>query len=243
VSDLQKATNSERSNDQPAHLEGLALQCARGGQTLFRDFDFSLQAGTLLQIIGANGSGKTTLLKVLTGLMEASAGEVHWKGKNIRAALPEYHRELCYIGHSLGFKLELNSFENLAFTKVLNESDHSLTIEQALSHVGLAAVAGRTAKYLSAGQKRRLALARLLITPATLWLLDEPFSALDDGGRQMVEKMLAEHIAGGGMAVVTTHQEMNVRPVQTCRLEIANPADLADPVDLVDPVSERTRHV
>ncbi len=209
-----------RSGDNNAFwLEAVGLCCSRGGRVLFDDFGFRLEAGRLLQIEGVNGSGKTTLLKVLNGLMEPGAGVVRWSGTPINEDMPAYHSVLRYVGHTLGYKLELSAIENLSFASTIAGSKDLLTPHQALAYMGLTDYTDRLAKFLSAGQKRRLALARLLTGRAPLWLLDEPSVALDDGGRRIVEKMLAEHLERGGMAVITTHQHLDVTPSHTLRLQ------------------------
>lgn len=198
-----------------ACLEGVNIECRRGGRLLFSGFDFRLDAGAILQIEGANGCGKTSLLRILSGLMRASAGWVHWCGADIVEIRAEFHRNTSYVGHSPGIKDYLTPRENLAFTAGVTVRRSDQALNEALERVGLLGFEDVPARILSAGQRRRVALGRLLVSTAQLWLLDEPFAALDKSGKAMVEGLLGQHAGNGGMAVVTTHQAIDV----ACRVE------------------------
>jgi len=192
-------------------LDAEELAITRGDRALFEDLSFSLEPGHLLQVEGANGSGKTTLLRILSGLTRPAAGCVRWCGRPVERDLPAYFSDLSYVGHLPGVKEELTPLENLAFSHALGRARAAVTAEAALERVGLPEVCEEVpCRKLSAGQRRRVALARLLMTDARLWILDEPFTALDKGGRRMVEGLLAEHVAAGGMAVITTHHAMDL---------------------------------
>lgn len=192
-------------------LEASSLDCLRGGRTLFRGLSFSLKGGELLRIAGANGSGKTSLLKVLCGLLAPDAGEVNWKGTPIRQLREDYSRHLVYLGHAPAVKDDLTAAENLTIACTLAGRKASPEqAKEALESYGLPASAVPVRR-LSQGQRRRAALARLLLcTAAPLWLLDEPFAALDAAAARFTEQIIANHVAQGGAVVYTTHQEANI---------------------------------
>jgi len=192
-------------------LEVVDLVCERGERRLFQDLSFTLSAGELLYVHGPNGSGKTTLLRTLCGLAMPEAGEVRWKGQNIRRLDEEYHREMAYVGHLNGVKDELTAFENLRVVGRLNgvAASEERALE-ALRRLELTACAELPGKVLSQGQKRRVALARLLLAPMALWIMDEPFNALDVKAVGMIQGVLSEHLDNGGMVVLTTHQEVEI---------------------------------
>ena len=178
---------------------------------LFGDLNFSIESGQVLQVEGHNGSGKTTLLRTLCGLALPSNGEVRWCGQNIRKAQTDYFAELSYVGHYAGVKDELTALENLAMARAMSTSREGVGAEDALQRLGLPVECEDVpCRNLSAGQKRRVALARLLVTDTRLWVMDEPFTALDVAGRRTVEEMLSEHSGRGGIAVITTHHAVSL---------------------------------
>jgi heme exporter protein A len=177
----------------------------RHDRTLFDALSFTLNDGEILQVEGANGSGKTSLLRMLCGLVQPDEGMILWDGADIGEDRAEFLTEALYIGHAHGVKEELTPRENLRFAQALGPAGHTST-EAALARVGLYGYEDVPARMLSAGQRRRVALARLLVRAARLWVLDEPFTALDRVGRELVETLLAAHIERGGLAVLTTHQ-------------------------------------
>jgi heme exporter protein A len=193
-------------------LEARVLEVARGGATLFSGVAFKLAPGALLRVSGANGSGKTSLLRVLCGLAQPSAGEVLWNGASIRVLREEYWKHLVYIGHANGLKDELTVAENLASAGALAGLDAVPgRVQAAIRQFGLAGRERLPVKLLSQGQRRRAALARLALSEATpLWILDEPFAALDAGAVEQVQSAAAAHLARGGMVVLTTHQEARI---------------------------------
>lgn len=193
-------------------LEARDLAATRGDNTLFSRLAFTLEPGALLRVTGANGSGKTSLLRALCGLLLPTAGEVLWNGANVRALREEYWRNLAYIGHADGLKGDLSVAENLAFACALAGLDVSFPrMEAAVEALGLAGRERLPARALSQGQRRRTALARLAVSESQpLWILDEPFAALDAEAVKTVESLVSAHLARGGMVVLTTHQAARI---------------------------------
>lgn len=193
-------------------LEAIGLGCVRGERTLFSGLDFALAAGDLLRVAGANGSGKTSLLRIVCGLLAPSAGEVRWDGASARALREEYWKQLLYLGHANAIKDDLTAAENLAVACTLSGvRAEPARIGEALHRMGLAPYGSWPCKLLSQGQRRRVALARLYLAVETpLWVLDEPFTALDAAAVAEVEALIAGHLARGGIAIYTTHQEVRI---------------------------------
>ena len=192
-------------------LETTALACERGGLQLFAGLSLALGPGGLLRVRGANGSGKTTLLRTLAGLTRPAAGSVRWRGNLINGAIDgEYRREMLFLGHAPGMKDELTVLENLEFSSKLSELKNS-GFKNALEQLGVARLADLPARYLSQGQRRRAALARLALSAdVPLWLLDEPFTALDAEGIAQLSALCAAHLAAGAMLVLTSHQDVPI---------------------------------
>ena len=192
-------------------LEATELACRRGGRTLFRNLSFALRGGELLRVAGENGSGKTSLLKILCGLLIPDAGEVRWQGAPIRHLREDYSRHLVYLGHAPAVKDDLSAAENLTVACTLaGRTASPQQAQEALERYGLPATAVAIRR-LSQGQRRRAALARLLLSAdAPLWLLDEPFAALDAAAARFTEQLIASHVAAGGAAIYTTHQEADI---------------------------------
>jgi heme exporter protein A len=201
-------------------LEALELECTRADRPLVSNLSFALGTGELLHVVGSNGSGKTTLLRTLCSLSRRSAGDIRWQGTSIDALGDEYRRHLAYVGHSDALQGELSGEENLRITAGLAGTVDSTAIRNALERVGLRNMADLPAKILSQGQKRRLALARLPLLAKTLWILDEPFSALDTYSVRTLEDLLAEHLGAGGMIVITSHQEHHWRATTVHRVDL-----------------------
>lgn len=192
-------------------LEASDLHCRRGARALFRGLAFTLAPGELLRVAGENGSGKTTLLKILCGLLDPDAGEVRWHGEPIRRLREEYARHVVFLGHAPAVKDELTAAENLAFACALaGRPASAAAVSEALARYRLPADAVPVRR-LSQGQRRRAALARLLLSAdAPLWLLDEPFAALDAAAARYTEALIAGHVARGGAVAYTTHQEASI---------------------------------
>ena len=192
-----------------ARLAARDLGCVRGTATLFRGLSFDIAAGEWVAVRGPNGSGKTTLLRCVAGLTRPEHGAVTWDEAPISRRRTHYHASLLYAGHLPGLKDDLDAEENLRGALRLR----GLAVPEAafaavLADVGLERRRRLPARRLSAGQRRRIGLARLILDPAPLWVLDEPLAALDDAGERLFERLLERHLAGGGLALIATHHEL-----------------------------------
>ncbi|HEX6042933.1 MAG TPA: cytochrome c biogenesis heme-transporting ATPase CcmA [Pyrinomonadaceae bacterium] len=206
----------------PTLLEVSKLGCVRGDRRLFSGLDLSVPAGTFVQVTGPNGSGKTSLLRILCGLLAPAEGEIKWQGENIRSLGEEYFTSVTYLGHRHGIKDELSGIENLRISNALNGIETSKErARSVLERMGLGGRESLPARLLSEGQRRRVALARLLICETRLWLLDEVMTSLDKGAMALIRSLIEEHLAGGGIAIVATHQELQLATGSTMRLELA----------------------
>jgi len=193
-------------------LEVSNLGCIRGERSLFEGVEFRLDGGEVLYLQGKNGSGKTSLLRILCGLAHAATGEIRWRGERVGKLGEDYRRELCYLGHHNAIKEELTPLENLLASAKL--ADDALDEGAALNALELVGLAGRedlACRYLSQGQKRRVALARLVNERRALWILDEPYVALDAAAIDLVAGLIGAHLQRGGLMVLTTHQAVAVK--------------------------------
>ncbi|MGH7156386.1 MAG: heme ABC exporter ATP-binding protein CcmA [Acetobacteraceae bacterium] len=182
-------------------LQAKAVAAFRGERLIFRDLEFSVPAGGALVVTGPNGAGKSTLLRLLAGLVRPAAGTVLWDGEDALADLPLHARRVAYVGHLDAIKPGLSVAENLLFAP----GGGCRAVSEGLAAMRLTGLAELPARMLSAGQKRRLALARLALTDAPLWLLDEPTSGLDAGAIGRLGDLLGDHLRGGGIVVAATH--------------------------------------
>jgi len=196
------------------------LGCIRGERTLFSGLSFTVAPGEVVQIEGPNGAGKTSLLRIVCGLAQADAGEISWHGQALDADRQSYHRQLLFLGHHSGVRPELTAYENLECLLQFSEVGERPPLWQTLAQVGLAGLEEVPAEQLSAGQQRRIALARLWLTAKRIWILDEPFTAIDRLGVRVLQQLFYRHAAQGGMVILTTHQELDSqdRPLRRIRL-------------------------
>ncbi len=197
-------------HESSAGLVAQAISCTRGYRELFEGLDFQLQAGQVLRVEGENGSGKTSLLRILAGLAQPADGQILWNGLPTRHADSDYFQQMLYLGHKPSIKFELTPMENLCMHQALHGHVQPGGIEGALEKIGLYGFEDIICANLSAGQKRRVALAQLLLTRASLWILDEPYTSLDVDAVKMLEEVFAEHVSDGGMMIITSHQPVSV---------------------------------
>lgn len=195
-----------------------SLEVWRGERHLFSDLDFAVSAGEMALVSGPNGAGKTTLLRTLAGLTPPLSGQVEWRGVPVRKLRPEGCAEVGYLGHQDGLKRNLSIAENLRFYAALWQGESA--VDPVLAEVGLAEFGARQVRYLSAGQKRRAALACLRLRNADLWLLDEPLTNLDADGVDLVTGWLGRHRAAGGCAVIATHRSERLRDTASLEIEL-----------------------
>lgn len=204
-------------------LEVKNLTCVRGTRRLFKDLNFSAEPGDLVELRGANGSGKTSLLRILCGLATPAAGEVRWQGKNIHSLGEEYFASVAYLAHQNAVKDELSAIENLRISSAVAGNPLSVPkAREVLARVGLAAQENLPARALSAGQRRRLAMTRLLTAEATLWILDEVLTSLDDAAVNLSRDFINDHLNNGGIAIVATHQDLNLTAPRIQRLQLSS---------------------
>lgn len=208
-------TMSERSR---SWLRAIKLYRECDGRTLMKDFSFSVSPGDWVQIAGGNGAGKTTLLRLLAGLARADAGEIYWQGQPLHRVRDGYQQNLLWIGHKPGIKARLTALENLRF---LYQHDNIAQCREALEQAGLAGYDDTPVNQLSAGQQQRVALSRLWLTRARLWILDEPFTAVDTAGVERLIQRMAQHTEQGGIVIFTTHQPITAASGRIRRIALS----------------------
>jgi heme exporter protein A len=204
-----------------ATLRGESLHLWRGERHVLRGVSLELRSGEILQLTGSNGAGKTTLLRILSGLIYPEEGRVLWGGTNIREDLRTYHAQLAYVGHEPPLKSDLTARENLRYWVGVRRHLAAVDIDNALDEVGADEWRDRAARTLSAGQKRRVALAGLQLIGAPLWLLDEPTTNLDIAGQTLVSRMIEQHAMNGGLVMAAVHHELPVQARPVGRLDLA----------------------
>jgi heme exporter protein A len=202
-------------------LRGEGLHLWRGERHVLRGVSLQLRGGEILQLTGANGAGKTTLLRTLCGLAHPEEGHVFWRGEDVRKNLHAFHSELAYVGHEPPLKADLTARENLRYWVGVRRPINAAAIDKALDDVGADEWRDRVVRTLSAGQRRRVALAGLALLAVPLWLLDEPTTNLDTAGQTLVNRMLEAHVARGGLAVAAVHHELGVQGVTVRPLVLA----------------------
>ncbi|WP_296490649.1 cytochrome c biogenesis heme-transporting ATPase CcmA [Rhodoferax sp.] len=205
----------------PPSLTFSKLGCTRGGRQLFKDLDCQLEAGNWLYVAGANGVGKTSLLRMVCGLASIETGDILWNGSPIDGQRDAYRQDLCYLGHLNALQESMTVDENLAFITALGGFAPDKTQMQAvLSRFGLRGRGRQLVRHLSQGQKRRVALSRLALSPARLWVLDEPYVAMDEAGIGLLAELIAKHLEAGGLAVLTSHQRVPIGNIPAQMLEL-----------------------
>lgn len=202
-------------------LKGENIHLWRGERHVLRGVHFGVAGGQCLQITGPNGAGKTSLLRSVCGLTYLEEGRIRWRNADVRADLPGFHAELAYLGHEPPLKLELTARENLLYWVGVRRRLSGGALDVALERVGAGRWADRPVRTLSAGQKRRVALAGLILMRVPLWLLDEPTTHLDEEGQGLVGQLLDEHLARGGLAMAAVHHELRLSAPGLERLELA----------------------
>ena len=204
-------------------LEVAGLSCRRGDARLFTNLAFHVEPGSALCIRGPNGSGKTTLLRCVVGLSCADGGEIRWRGTSVGLRDAAWRACVAWSGHLAAIKDDMTAEENLAFAlRLRGMIPSSRQLDDALDGAGLAARRRLAARRLSAGQRRRIGLARLSLDPATVWVLDEPLTALDDEGQTFFTSLLSKHIGNGGLALVATHHSLAIDPSRSRELRLVS---------------------
>lgn len=203
-----------------AALEARAINAWRGDRHVLRDLSFAVSSGECCKVTGPNGIGKTTLLRVLCGFMTPETGEALWRGRPVTRLGPDYAVELAYLGHANALKTDLTARENLRYLVGVRRPVTPTEIDDVLERVGIFDCADLPVRVMSAGQRRRLSLARLWLWPAVVWILDEPATNLDAAGLALVESMIGDHLARDGLAVVAAHQRLLDADRRVRRLEL-----------------------
>ena len=203
-------------------FEAVNLGCIRGDRRLFKGLNFSANPGELIELRGANGSGKTSLLRILSGLATPTEGEVRWQGKKISSLGEEYSEAIAYLAHQNGVKDELTAIENLRIANGV--AGNALSKDEAgaiLELVGLGHQGNLPVRFLSAGQRRRVALARFLTSKGKVWLLDEVLTSLDDTAVRLSRQFIDDHLSQGGIAIIATHQELGLAAARVQRIDLS----------------------
>ena len=213
--------NDSHSQSKNTSLEAKELACIRDDRTLFEDLEFSVRSGEILLLEGRNGSGKTSLLRILCSIRLPDAGVVNWCGEDIQKLGADYHEHIAYVGHRDGVKQDLTPEENLRVARALGKANMNRSSAEVLDRFGLYGFEDIPTYNLSAGQQRRLALARLLATEAQLWILDEPFTSLDKHGIGLFESVMDDHLQTGGMIVLTTHHRVSFKGSSVHRINLS----------------------
>jgi heme exporter protein A len=203
-----------------ALLQTRDLKCVKDDRVLFEGLDLDLEPGRILLVEGRNGSGKTSLLRILTGLSLPESGTVLWRGKPIDKVGPEYYEQVTYVGHHDGLKRDLTALENLRLAQAMGKPS-ALDLDEVLERVNLYRFGENFVSTLSAGQKRRLALARLIATEALVWIMDEPFTSLDKASMALFQEIFERHLRQGGVIVLTSHHDIEMPDQDVQRLNLS----------------------
>lgn len=201
------------------------LTCVREDKILFQNLTFKAQSGEILQVEGPNGVGKTSLFRLIIGLSVPYSGEILWNNTGTSLDRESFHENLLYLGHKSGVKPELTSLENLQFFQKMYPSHNDVDLHHVLAKVGLAGYEDVLTAQLSAGQQRRVALARLWLNDCPLWILDEPFTAIDKSGVAVLESLIVAHAGKGGIVILTTHQDLNISKALLSKVTLTKGAE------------------
>jgi len=201
------------------------LTCVREDRVLFKDLSFVIKPGEIVQLEGPNGVGKTSLFRLIVGLSIPYDGLISWQGTSINDDREAFYQKLLYLGHKTGIKPELSALENLQFFQHLQPCHENIDLWDILAKVGLAGYEDIITAQLSAGQQRRVALARLWLNDCPLWVLDEPFTAIDKSGVNVLENLFLQHAARGGIVLLTTHQDLSLDEKQLSKITLKKPQD------------------
>lgn len=200
------------------------LTCIREERILFKDLSFSAHPGQIIQIEGPNGVGKSSLFKIIVGLSRPYSGHVFWMGKDTNQQRQSFYHQLLYLGHKTGIKSDLSALENLQFFQKMHKSHAHIDLYEILAKVGLVGYEDVLTAQLSAGQQRRVALSRLWLNDCPLWILDEPFTALDKAGIKILENLFMRHAKQGGIILLTTHQDMSIVSANFTKIKLQKSA-------------------
>lgn len=203
-------------------LTGTSLHVFRGERHVLRDLSFAVEGGGYLEVTGSNGAGKTSLLRTIVGLVHAESGTVNWNGRGIHTDAQAFHAQLAFLGHESPLKADLTPAENLRFAIGIRRKVARTEIAQALAEVGAAGFADRPVRTLSAGQRRRVALAGVVLASVPLWILDEPATHLDAAGQALVGRLVERQLGAGGIVVAAVHAPLPLTGSGTIRLELAS---------------------
>ena len=204
----------------PALLQTRELSCVKDDRWLFEGLNLDIDRGQILLVEGKNGSGKTSLLRILTGLSLPESGDVLWQGDPISEVGPDYYEQVNYVGHHDGIKRDLTCLENLRLIQAMGIPG-DLDLDEALERVNLYRFGDNFVSTLSAGQKRRLAMARLIVTEARLWIMDEPFTSLDKASMALFQNMFEQHLEQGGIIIMTSHHDIEMPDSDVIRLDLS----------------------